>query len=174
MDGLDIREKPDPYSSVLVLNIGAHRDERCPQDHWLYHDQTEAGFHRTGFYSNVDESFVPSALAVSTDRVGIYVERAYPGGSRPGKEDIEIYKKAVVEELRDWGFIGRVDVIDDTWIDVAYTWHWPGSEWRENAIAALQEHDIYPIGRYGRWVFQGIADSIREGLYVGAAFRRTR
>jgi hypothetical protein len=28
------------------------------------------------------------------------------------------------------------------------------------------------VGRYARWVFQGIADSIRDGLLVGASFRR--
>jgi hypothetical protein len=27
------------------------------------------------------------------------------------------------------------------------------------------------VGRYGRWIFQGIADSLRDGLFVGAALR---
>jgi hypothetical protein len=38
-------------------------------------------------------------------------------------------------------------------------------------MAALEARDIFPVGRYGRWVFQGIADSIRDGLYVGGALR---
>ncbi len=27
------------------------------------------------------------------------------------------------------------------------------------------------IGRYGRWLFQSIADSIKDGFFVGAAFK---
>ena len=29
---------------------------------------------------------------------------------------------------------------------------------------------IYMVGRY-RWIFQGIADSIKDGFYAGASFR---
>ena len=38
------------------------------------------------------------------------------------------------------------------------------------ALAALRR-DVYPVGRYARWIFQGIADSIRDGLFVGGALR---
>jgi hypothetical protein len=38
-------------------------------------------------------------------------------------------------------------------------------------MAALEARDILPVGRYARWVFQGIADSIRDGLAVGAELR---
>jgi len=34
----------------------------------------------------------------------------------------------------------------------------------EKALKALQECGIYQVGRYARWVFQGIADSIKEGV----------
>ena len=61
--------------------------------------------------------------------------------------------------------------MDLTWIDVAYTWSWPGSKWRQEALRVLEEHDIHQVGRYGRWVFQGIADSIRDGFVVGGALR---
>jgi hypothetical protein len=27
------------------------------------------------------------------------------------------------------------------------------------------------VGRYARWVFQGIADSIKDGFYAGACFQ---
>ena len=36
----------------------------------------------------------------------------------------------------------------------------------------LRKNNIYQIGRYGRWVFQGLADSIKDGLMIGAAFMR--
>ncbi len=171
MAGLSVAESADPYTSVLVLNIGAVRGPRCPTDHWLYNPDTQAGFHRVGFYSNVDPSFLPQSAQVTNNRVSIYVERAYVGGEQPGTETVNAYAEAVVKELQTWEFIGEVEVVDPTWIEVAYTWAWPDSRWRAGALKCLEEHNIFQVGRYGRWLFQGIADSIRDGFIVGSAFR---
>lgn len=169
--GLATSERPDPFTSVLVLNLGAVRGERCPDDHWLYNFRTRAGFHRVGFYSNVDRSFLPVSRRPQGNAVSIYVERAYPGNSVVTAAEIDCYRDAVIAELQDWGFIAEVEVADPTWIDVAYTWNWPGSRWRQQATKLLAGHGIHAVGRYGSWQFQGIADSIRDGLFVGASVR---
>ncbi len=169
MAGLHLQAKPDPSPSVLVLNIGAAKGPRCPEDHWVYVPVSKAAFHRVGFYSNVDASFLPKSSRGSGEGVSLYVERAYPEGRKPDADEISAYSRNVIQELQDWGWVRDVDVVDPTWIEVAYTWSWAGSQWRQQAIAALEAHDIYPVGRYARWVFQGIADSIRDGLMAGAA-----
>lgn len=171
MTGLHIESPADPYTSVLVLNIGATRGKRCPDDHWLYNPDDRSGFHRVGFYSNVDRSFVPASARQDNDCVSIYIERAYPGGQKPSEPEIADYSAAVVKELQDWQFIRDAEVVDPTWIDVAYTWAYPGSRWKQEAIRKLEEQHIYPIGRYGRWIFQGIADSIRDGFFAGSCFK---
>lgn len=168
---LSVEDQPDPYTSVLVLNIGAVRGSNCPNDHWLYNFNTESGFHRVGFYSNVDPSFLPKSAQEKHNRVSIYVERSYPGGCKPSPDEINRYAQAVIKELQYWQFIQEVEVADPTWIDVAYTWSFPHSNWKKQALNELESYDIYAVGRYGRWVFQGIADSIRDGLFVGAAFQ---
>lgn len=154
----------DPYTSVLVLNVGAVRGPRCPGEHWIYIPKSRSGFFRVGFYSNVSPSFLPSGCKSGDGRVSIYVERAFPGGGRPGDEEIARYSASVTKELKGWGFIDRVEVVHPTWIDVAYTWSWPGSEWRERSIAMLARHGIHQAGRYGLWRFQGIAESMKQGL----------
>jgi protoporphyrinogen oxidase len=171
MAGLQLGVEPDPHTSVLVLNIGARRGPRCPDVHWLYLAETVAGFHRVGFYDNVDTEFLPRSTRARHDRASLYVERAYPGGEKPDPGAIADYGEAVVRELQAWGFIDAVEVLDPTWIDVAYTWSWPGSTWTRVATRALEAHGVYPVGRYGRWVFQGIAESIHEGLAAGTALR---
>lgn len=171
MTGLALNASPDPYTSVLVLNIGAQRGPACPTDHWLYNPDAESGFHRVGFYSNVDPLFLPQSARRANNRVSIYVERAYPGGQKPAEAEIAAYAQAVAQELQAWGFIGAAEVVDPTWIEVAYTWAWPGSAWRAQALKALQDHGIFQVGRYGRWVFQGIADSIRDGFICGVALK---
>jgi protoporphyrinogen oxidase len=171
MAGMTTAAAPDPFTSVLVVNLGGTKGKACPEDHWLYLPHSEGGFHRVGFYSNVDRSFVPASARGAGDRVSLYVERSFRGGDRPADGAIEQYCARVVEELRDWGFIGRAEVVHPTWIDVAYTWSWPGSRWAAEALRMLEDKGIYQIGRYGRWRFQGIADSIRDGFVAGSSFR---
>lgn len=168
--GLSIEGPPDPYTSVLVLNIGARRGPRCPDAHWLYVPDSSAGFYRVGFYSNVDPDFLPRR-ADRRELVSLYVERSWLGGTRPSTEEIAAYQKEVVAELQGYGFLSTVETCRADWIDVAYTWSWPGSTWRDRALGALRRHRIHQIGRYGRWIFQGIADSIRDGLVAGSCMR---
>jgi len=172
MSGLMTQDKEDPYSSVLVLNIGAERGKNCPDDHWIYIPVSTSGFHRVGFYSNVDRSFLPVSTRKKRRNVSLYVERAFPGGLQPSESDVQLYADEVVQELQDLGFIGDTEIVDDTWIDVAYTWSWPESNWKHSAIKELEAHNIFPIGRYACWTFQGIADSLRDGLLLGASFKR--
>ncbi len=171
MTGSIVDFTTDPHSSVLVLNIGAQRGPRCPDDHWLYLPSSASGFHRVGFYSNVDAQFLPASARSLGTRVSVYVERAYLPGERPSKAQENEYVQAAVRELQDFGFITDVEVVDPTWIEVAYTWSWPRSKWRFSALQMLESHGIFQVGRYGRWIFQGIADSLRDGFVVGSSFR---
>ena len=171
LTSLDVDEASDPHTSVLVLNIGATKGPRCPGDHWIYVPKSASGFHRVGFYSNVDASFLPARSRSAGDRTSIYVERSFANGVKPAAAEVEDYCRRTESELRDWGFIRDVEVNDPTWIDVAYTWMKPGSRWKNLALKKLEEHDIVMIGRYARWNFQGIADSVRDGLFSGASLK---
>lgn len=173
MTGLHVSAQEDPHTSVLVLNIGALRGPNCPDDHWLYNPDATSGFHRVGFYSNVDRSFLPASARPRNEAVSIYVERAFVGGETLTQQEVEGYSKAVVQELQEWGYITEAEVVDPTWIDVAYTWSYPNSRWKQQAIQKLEDQSVYQVGRYGRWIFQGIADSIRDGFYAGSSFKYT-
>lgn len=166
LTGLKTKFKADPYTSVLELNIGAVRGKKCPTDHWVYVPYSKSGFFRVGFYNNVEKSFLPRSFRRSDNRVGIYVERSFNPRLRPSFSQIRAYKAAVITELKSWGFISGVEVIDTNWIEVAYTWTWKGSLWRQEALRLLKEQNITQIGRYGKWKFQGIAESIKEGLEI--------
>lgn len=169
MAGIDVGVPADPSPSVLVMNIGARKGRRCPREHWIYVPSSNCGFHRVGFYSNVDSIFLPASRRASNDCVSIYVEKSYAEGTKPSAGEVAELGRRVVEQLQAWHWIGDAEVVDPTWIDVAYTWSYPGSSWKQRALKLLQERDIYQVGRYARWVFQGIADSIRDGFVAGAA-----
>ena len=169
--GLRTEADPDPCTSVLVVNIGARRGPKYPNEHWLYIPRSQSGFHRVGFYGNVAEHFLPRGERGSERAACLYVERSYVGGSQVADDEVARYAAQTVRELQDWGFIGEVDSVDPTWIDVAYTWSRPGSTWVRDATATLAAHGVRLAGRYARWHFQGIADSLRDGLLAGHALR---
>ena len=171
MAGVHVDEPPDPYTSVLVINVGGERGDACPACHWQYEPDSRSGFHRIGFYSNVDADFLPSDRR-NGSHVSMYVERAFPGGQAPTDAEIATYTDAVIAELTERGYLTTVEVVHPSWVDVAYTWQSPGSSWRQSALDALTKAGITQIGRYGRWHFQGIAESIKEGFTAGAAVVR--
>jgi protoporphyrinogen oxidase len=172
MAGLCVDFNADPYTSLMALNIGATRGPNCPLEQWVYVPESKSGFHRVGFYNHVSPAFLPKSKRADGKHVSLYVERAYPGGGRPDAVHTEQFIAGAIAELRDWGWIDEIDVVDPTWVDSAYTWTWPSSVWRESAIMTLESHGIATVGRYGRWAFQGIADSIRDGLRLGATMKK--
>ncbi|MFC1522189.1 FAD-dependent oxidoreductase [Elusimicrobiota bacterium] len=160
---------PDPCTSVLVLNIAGTRGRKCPRSHWLYTPESASGFHRTGFYSNVERDFVPGRRK---DLVSFYIEFSFRENRKPSQDKISLIAKRTEAELKRLKWMGDAIICDPTWIDAAYTWSYPDSTWKERSIKALKAHNILSIGRYGRWVFQGIAESIKEGLAAGKSFKR--
>lgn len=168
MADISTNSRRNPYVSVMVVNIGAIKGNQCPDQHWLYLPESDGDFHRIGFYSNVDSSFVPDE---SSERVSIYAEKAFEGGNRPSGKEISELSDSIVKQLQDWDWIQDTEVVDPTWIDVAYTWEWPESNWAEDVSDALAKKDIYTAGRYATWASghqtQGIVGSLKQGLEVG-------
>jgi protoporphyrinogen oxidase len=142
------------YTKVCVLNIGAESAFDTPGYHWVYIPDKDVPFFRVGFYSNVHRDFA------SPGGVSIYVERALKGG-----EVEDGYVDYVLHILRKWGWIGQVHVCDISNIEYAYTWV-TRDTLRDWYISNLKKDGIESIGRYGKWRFQGISESLMDGLSV--------
>lgn len=149
-----------PFSSVYVLNIGAEEDVMTPQEHWLYVPFCKTNFHRIGFYSNIDKTKAPEG------KVNLSVEMAFCGFERDDLDEPFIIKH-VVEELQAWRFIGDTITIDPTWVRCGYTWL-KSKEDANDKLKWLKGNDIISTGRYGKWKFQGMVDSIKDGFEVRA------
>ncbi|MEN3014399.1 MAG: FAD-dependent oxidoreductase [Endomicrobiia bacterium] len=163
---IEIDEEKPPYTSVLVINIGAIKGEKCPEEHWVYVPKSKTGFHRVGFYSNVDSLFLPNNRKDYENKVSIYVEKAFLGGYKITEDEIKKICDSTIEELKSWKYIKEAEVVSPTYIEVAYTWDWPNSNWKEKILDLLKKNYIFSIGRYGKWKFQGISESIKDGLSV--------
>lgn len=147
-----------PYTSVLVLNIGADPGVNTPKEHWLYIPFCKTNFYRIGFYSNVDASKAPEG------KVGLSVEMAFHGWDYDDL-DVPYIIQEVVAELQSWGMISKVITTDPTWVKCAYTWL-TSREHRDEQLAWLKDRDIISTGRYGKWHFCGMTESIKMGFEV--------
>lgn len=167
--GLAAPTRPDPATSVLVVNVGGVVGKRCPPYHWVYFPSSRSGFHRVGFYSNIVRHFLPETS--QTPLVSMYIERSFLPAALPGVKEQEHIAEAMVREVVEMGFLAEPLAVHWNTIPTAYTWRWPESRWQSEAQQLLLEHGVIPAGRFGRWSFQGIAESLGQGLMVGAAVR---
>jgi len=159
-------ENADPYTSVLVANIAGPKGNMCPPDHWVYFPKSRTGFHRVGIYTNVDTLFLPSTLR-NKHWASFYVEKAYPAKSMPSIETQTKVACEIAYELVEMGYLKTPEIISPTWVEVAYTWRKPESNWRENVLSHLKKSNIFQAGRYAEWgKYQGIIDSIASARSI--------
>jgi protoporphyrinogen oxidase len=159
----ELVRKSEPYTSVLVVNVIAEKGRKTPSDHWVYISKSRSGFHRIGYYSNVDRAFLPTKYR-NEKYVSAYIEKTFRGGHNEGLNlDKEVFD--ILNEAMDLGLIGEVVLYDYNFIEIAYTWERPGSKWVDEATHFLEENSIIPIGRYGKWGrIEGIVESMEDSL----------
>jgi len=161
-DMKEFLHNPDPYTSVLCVNAIAKKGRRTPRDHWIYVSKSKSGFHRIGYYSNVDKMFLPAKYR-SEDYVSIYIEKIFKGGSL--SRNLEAEAINMLGEAMELGFIDEVLVYDFNSVEYAYTWQRPGSTWVDNVVRFLMSSNIMPIGRYATWgKVEGVIECMEEVL----------
>ena len=147
-----------PFTSVLVINIGAEPGHSTPEEHWLYIPFCKSGFHRVAFYTNVDPTKAPIG------KVGLSVEIAFHNKDLKDLKVNEISFQ-VCQELERWGWIKNPTTICIDWVPCAYTWLYNKDD-AQRGIDWLAQHDIISAGRYATWKFCGITQSIMMGMEV--------
>jgi len=127
--------------------------------HWIYLPDKDLPFYRIGFYSHLPVEFVPPKMT------SVYVEAAVAAGDpRPPLPDL-VERIFCSLEQRDWIDRKRISVAAVNWIDCAYIHFTPPRKrilpglWR-----AMADRSIHPIGRYGRWDYLSMEDSILSGV----------
>jgi protoporphyrinogen oxidase len=161
-DMKDFQRHHDPYTSVLVINVLAKRGRNTPKDHWVYVSRSKSGFHRIGYYSNVDEMFLPKKYR-SKNYVSAYIEKTFRYDSSPTNLNTEVTK--ILKEVEELNFIGEVIALDYNFVEIAYTWQRPSSTWADNVIHVLSNHNIITVGRYAKWgKVEGIVESMKDAF----------
>jgi protoporphyrinogen oxidase len=143
--------------SVLNFNIGVDRPN-ISNKHWVYYPENEYIFSRIGFPSNFSDTLSPPNTS------SIYIEITYGRGQRPNVE--AAYEQAIID-LHKCGILQKGDgILTRNMIDIqtAYIiFDQNRLESIEKLIGYLASRDIYTAGRYGKWDYYSMEDSILSG-----------
>jgi len=169
-----LSDEEEPYTSVLVMNMGVELAENKISKHgfhWLYVPDSLSGFHRIGYYSNLDPIFLPESLRNPEKYGSLYKEFAFRGGDKPSGEDLKAIIKKTEDELKEYGFIRKVLVADPTWIEVAYTWKKPGNRWVENSLSKLVlVFNTLALGPLAQSLYPHVRKILRNDLNRGIKY----
>jgi protoporphyrinogen oxidase len=143
--------------SVLNLNIGVDRPNISNQ-HWIYFPEDRFIFSRVGFPMNFSASVAPPNTSSA------YIEITYPEGQRPNVDEAFVRS---IADLETCGILKKGDriltrhVIDIRYAYVVFDQH--RQKYLQKLIDYLEWMDIHTAGRYGRWDYYSMEDSILCG-----------
>jgi protoporphyrinogen oxidase len=139
------------WNRVLVFNLGFDRKGR-DDVHWLYVARPDVPFYRVGFYD----------VIAGGDRMSLYLEVGLPSS---GEVDVDGLRAACLDGLRRLGIVTQHRLVSQHHVlmDPAYVHLTPsGMAATSTALAALERHGVYSVGRYGAWTYCSIEDNLRQ------------
>lgn len=143
--------------SVLNWNVGVARP-KVSDKHWIYFPEAEFVFSRVGFPTNFSEGVAPK------DSSSLYIEITH----HPEEQvDIEEAYDRAIADLNKSGILQPGDqILTRSAIDIKYAYvifdeH--RQQHLQDLIEYLESRDILTAGRYGRWDYYSIEDSILSG-----------
>lgn len=151
--GIDENIDQLKYNQVLVLNLGFDKESVDKNVHWVYFPGEEI-FYRVGFYNNI----------VGTDRLSIYVEISYKSDQ---KIDINVALQQTIVDLHKTGILDKHNLIavNSIVINPAYAHITSlGKAIVDNATGIFEQKNVFSIGRYARWEYSAMDDSIEQAI----------
>jgi protoporphyrinogen oxidase len=143
--------------SVLNLNIGIDRP-RISDQHWIYFPEDHFIFSRVGFPMNFSNTVAPP------DTSSMYIEITHRSGERLNPD--EAFERSLTD-LQKCGILHNGDriltrqVMDIGFGYVVFDQHRQAH--LQKLIDYLASRDVYTAGRYGRWDYFSMEDSILSG-----------
>jgi protoporphyrinogen oxidase len=143
--------------SVLNMNVGIDRPDISNQ-HWIYYPEDQFVFSRVGFPMNFSKAVAPEGTS------SMYIEITHQPHEKLNVE--EMFERAI-GDLEKCGILRKGDrvltrhVLDIHFAYVVFDQH--RQTHLQNLIDYLESRSIFTAGRYGRWDYYSMEDSILSG-----------
>jgi protoporphyrinogen oxidase len=143
--------------SVLNINLGIDRPGVSDQ-HWIYFPEDQYVFSRVGFPMNFSRAVAPEGTS------SMYIEITHRPHERLNVD--EMFERSV-RDLQKCGILhGGERVLTRHVLDIRFAYV-VFDEHRQahlqNLVDYLESRDIFTAGRYGRWDYYSMEDSILSG-----------
>jgi len=154
-----LRQDAEKLSAISVLNFNIGVDRAgISNQHWIYFPEDQFIFSRVGFPMNFSTSVAPEGTS------SIYIEITHPSCSKPNIE--EAFDRSI-RDLQRCGILKPDDrILTRHMLDIefAYVVFDVHRQTRlQNLLDYLESRDIFAAGRYGRWEYFSMEDSILSG-----------
>jgi protoporphyrinogen oxidase len=154
-----LRQDAEKLSAISVLNFNIGVDRAgISNQHWIYFPEDQFIFSRVGFPMNFSTSVAPEGTS------SIYIEITHPSRSKPNIE--EAFDRSIMD-LQRCGILKPGDriltrhMLDIEFAYVVFDVHRQAR--LQNLLDYLESRDIFAAGRYGRWEYFSMEDSILSG-----------
>jgi len=154
-----LRQDAEKLSAISVLNFNIGVDRAgISNQHWIYFPEDQFIFSRVGFPMNFSTSVAPEGTS------SIYIEITHPSCSKPNIE--EAFDRSI-RDLQRCGILKPDDriltrhMLDIEFAYVVFDVHRQAR--LQNLLDYLESRDIFAAGRYGRWEYFSMEDSILSG-----------
>lgn len=154
------------HSATVTVNIGlrGHVAEPLQDRHWVYVPDRSLPIYRVGVYSNISEG------TCAPGHAALYAEVGMPA-DRIAELDLLKVQDEVLSCLGQIGWLDQsaVECVVTHVLKCAYVHHTPAAEELVGQVFdRLSQAQVFPIGRYGRWDYTSMEDSIDDGLSTAA------
>lgn len=145
------------WNSIVNLNLGVD-GQVDPSVHWMYFPDPAITFYRVGVASNFAPESAPPGKS------SMYVEVSYRGED-PHTPDV--LTERIIDDLLRVGLLerrGQVEVTDFNRLPYAYViYDLAYTETTGRLHQYLEAADIHSIGRFGRWRYYSMEQTILDG-----------
>lgn len=146
-------------ATVLSFHIGVRGKviDKFKDIHWIYFSENKYPFYRVGFYSNFNQVMAPK------DTYSMYVEVGLDNKSI----DLNKIKTSVIQSLEQLSLLKKnnIDIIISNFMVDGYVHYTFERQLVINEVKdILTQNNFKLIGRYGKWQYSSMEDSIIEGI----------
>jgi len=148
------------YVSIFNLNLGINK-RNISDKHWIYFPEHKYTFFRIGFSSNFSLNVAPKGKS------SLYTEVSY-SHSKPLDKGVVVSQ--IIKDLMRLNILNNEnDIVVRDINDIKYGYCLCDSQHSKTTkqiLDFLNHNGIYSIGRFGRWRYMSMEDTILDGKHI--------
>lgn len=151
------------HGGCIAIDLGIKGDlaPELSDVHWIYVPEKDLPFYRVGIYSNVTQGMAPKGCHALYVEIGLTPERQ--------KQSLQTIYLDAIQKLHSLGWINATQIIASVTHIIPCSYIHFNHNYQATVpqlLQTLEEHQIYGLGRYGRWEYTSMEDGIAQAIQL--------